>query len=417
MPPIGSRRALASARENAFNPDGSLRPNSDYMIERANNRAGVGSGNLAQYDVHQEAVPGYSVDRQGRPYTPQAGRTPMLHTYQEQYSEKPHVASPPRNTRQLVGPPQPVSPHNALSPVAMGRPAAPTTMTELAQHEDFADIVEPYHVGAMLAYDNDRDGGYTPRTATTMNEWAGDARPPRGRDRVSATAPQGNTSPLDIMARSLLPRSPPRHVQMPLPTLQPLSPLLSGFDMRRSSSQPLALYENEPSQQKRMYSEVAQAAGVAEPLTPHTPRSATLNDSTSSNGSTSSFSAHEPVPRLPSLTVVPPQPYVHGRPLSPLTELATPTSVLSTRAVPSSSINHGQAEVNPFERNLIPTRLAPPYSAPSGFPSPNYPPPSPGGMSVPGSVSDSPRRWSGGHSPYSGRGESMFDGDDAYGGI
>lgn len=342
----------------------------------------------------------------------------MLRTYQEQYSEKPHGNSPPGNSRQLVGPAQRAYADSAVSPVAMGRPGVPTTMTELAQHEDFADIVQPYDPGVMLAYDEERDGAYTPRTATTTGEWAGDARPPQGRSRVSANALKGTTVPQGTMTRGLTNQSPPRPLQMPLPALQPLSPLMSGFDLRRSSSQPLALYDSEPNQQKRMYGEVAQAAGVAEPPTPHSATLSPLTRSTSSEGTTSSFSAHEATPRLPSLMVVPPQPYVHGRPLSPLTEVATPMSVTSAQPMPSSSAMHGQSEVNPFDRTLIPNRLVPPYSGTSGgFPSPNYPPPSPGGMSVPGSVSDSPRRWSGARGPHSLRGESVFDEEDAYGGI
>lgn len=419
-PVIGSRRALALARDNAFNNDGSSRPDSDYMIQRDGNRAGVGARNPGQYDAYSEAAPGYSVDPQGRPYRPQAGRTPMMHTYQEQYSDVPHALTPPGNTRQLLGPSQQSYAEPALSPVSMGRPAAPTTLSELAQHEDFADIVEPHAPGYMIPFGEKRDGAWTPRTAYSMSEWAGDARRQQGRSRASMTTPIGSAIPEQMMTRNAQRWSPPQSLPLPkpLPVLEPMSPLLSNFDLRRSSSKPLAMNENESSQQKRMYAEVAHAAGVAEPQTPHSLAIAPLNESSSSSGTTSSFSAHEPTPLLPSLTVVPPQPYVHGRPLSPLTEVATPMSGVSGHPMPSSSVLHGQAEINPFDRTFVPSRLAPPYSASSGIPSPNYPPPSPGGMSVPGSVSDSPRRWSGGPSPLSGRrGVSMFDGDDAYGGI
>jgi hypothetical protein len=163
-----------------------------------------------------------------------------------------------------------------------------------------------------------------------------------------------------------------------------------------------------------MYGEVASAAGVEEPKTPH---SADLSSSTNSYETASSFSASEPrsishrlppapMPALPTVNVLPPQPYQHGRPLSPLTEVETPRSVAMT----SSSLMHGQ-EQNPFELAMPIAAPRPPYSAASstgasGFPSPRFPPPSPGGMSVPGSVTDSPRKR-----------ESMFDVDDAYGGI
>ena len=389
------------------------------MIERAGNRAGLGAGNLDQYDAYPEQGQNYSVDPQGRPYHPQAGRTPMLHTYQEPYIDNSRAVSQPGNTRQLLGPALNANSYPAIPPIAMGRPAPPTTLIELAQHEDFADIVEPHASGMMLPYDEERDGAWTPRTATTMGEWASDPHAQQFRSRVSMISPtQGNILSEGTSHRPASTASPPQKViQMPLPVLQPLSPLLSSFDLqRRSSSQPLALYEDDSTQQRRMYAEVARAAGVAEPMTPHIPIHATPGDCTSPTETTSSFSAHEPVPRLPSLTVVPPQPYVHGRPLSPLAEVATPMSLISGHPLSSSSIMHGQSEINPFDRNLIPHR-APPHSASSGIPSPNYPPPSPGGMSVPGSVSNSPRRWSGGPGRHGGRGVSMFDGDDAYGGI
>ena len=316
----------------------------------------------------------------------------MLHTYQDHYGDVPHALTAHSNMRQLLGPSQQPYADPALSPVAMGRPAVPTTLSELAQHEDFADIVEPHTPAYATTYDQDRDGAWTPPTATTIGIWTDDTRPQHGRSRVSMTT---SDTPEEVVNRSAPTRVPLQPIHMPLPLLRPMSPLLSGFDLRRSSIQPLAIYENEneSTHQKRLYTEVAQAAGVTEPLTPHIP----LDGSTSSNETTSSFSAHEPTRRLPSLTATPSQTYVHGQPLS---------------SIPSSSDLHGQADINPFESGL-----APPYSVSSGFPSLKYPPPSPGGMSVPGSVNDSPRRWSGGPSPLGARGQSMFDEEDAYGGI
>ena len=419
-PVIGSRRALALARSNAFNPDSSLRPNSDVMVERGGNRAGMGAGNIAQYDAYPEQSQPYGVDSQGRPYHPQAGRTPMLHTYQEQYTDNPHAVSQSGNTRQLLGPASSVNGLPTMPPIAMGRPAPPTTLIELAQHEDFADSVEPHASGMMLPYDEGRDGAWTPRTATTMGEWAGDPRAQQSRSRVSMISPnEGNILTEDTSNLRSPNGSPPRTlIQMPLPVLQPMSPLLSGFDLqRRSSSQPLALYDDDSTQQRRMYAEVARAAGVAEPRTPHIPVHVTQGNFASPTETSSSFSAHEPASRLPSLTVATPQPYIHGRPLSPLMEHATPLSVASGHTLSSSSIMHGHNEINPFDRSLIPHRFVPPHPTSSGIPSPHYPPPSPGGMSVPGSVSNSPRRWSGGPGHPNGRGVSMFDGDDAYGGI
>jgi hypothetical protein len=80
-------------------------------------------------------------------------------------------------------------------------------------------------------------------------------------------------------------------------------------------------------------------------------------------------------------------------------------------------------EVNPFERLGVPHQrtLVAPHSASTtgatGIPSPAYPPPSPGGMSVPGSVTDSPRRWSGRSASGLGRQVSVYGEDDVYGGI
>ena len=84
------------------------------------------------------------------------------------------------------------------------------------------------------------------------------------------------------------------------------------------------------------------------------------------------------------------------------------------------SVTHpsGQ-EVNPFDRmphSGSAHSLAPPYTAnavsAAGYPSPHYPPPSPGNMSVPGSVGGSPRQWTG-----SAVERRSFDDEDAYGGI
>ena len=401
-PVIGSRRALALARNNAFNPDGSLRPDSDYI---GDNHAGYGAGVYSDL----APAPAYGLDMQGRPYNPQAGRTPMLHTYQDQMGNGPHSGAPP--VRQLLGP---NGYNSGIVPVPMGRPAAPATHAELAQHEDFADLPspnpEPILPGYTLAYDDQRDGDYTPHTATTMGEWAGGAQP-QGRTGLSATNPTPASASL----------------QMPLPMLAPLSPLATGFDLHRSSTQPLVMYADDASQ-KRMYGEVAQAAGIAEPLTPNPP--ATLHESMRSNSTSSSFSANHPMARLPSLALAPPRPYTHGQPLSPLNELPTPQSYISNNSsghtatatalpLPSSSIGHARAEVNPFDDVHVAHTLVPPYSSSSAFPSPNFPPPSPGNMSVPGSINDSPRRWSGGRASNAvrGRGVSMFDGEDAYGGI
>ncbi|WVQ97751.1 hypothetical protein IAU59_004865 [Kwoniella sp. CBS 9459] len=440
-PVIGSRRALAMARDNAFNHDGSLHDSGMY-----DNRAGVGAGGqpaayspYPQFSPESSGVAAYGLDAQGRPYNGQAGRTPMPHTYENQYVNDPYYdnSPPPANSRQLVGASaHPYADVPMPTPVPMGRPAAPTTAAEFAQMEDFADEPEPLTPGLAYAFDE-------PHTPT------GDGRV-AGRSRVSMTTPQAPRvlSPTEsVQAHDYIP-APPLAVPapaatsasastslapMPLPQFAPLSPLMNDFDFKRKS-QPLPMYEDDASVQKRMYGEVATTAGISEPVTPASaqpspnPQASGLNDST--NSTDSSFSATVPyvaessvpssssLPRLPDFTLAPPQPYQHGQPLSPLNEVPTPLSTAS----------NGEALLNPFD---LPTprlraggdgALAPPFTASTsgatGFPSPAYPPPSPGGMSVPGSVTDSPRRWDSSIGTPKGRAVSVnYDEEDAYGGI
>jgi hypothetical protein len=425
-PVIGSRRALALARQNGFNADGTVRPDSEYMFQRDNNAAGYGAGHGlgAQYGAYptmnNNINNGYDYGRPTQDYGPPSPG------YEYDHDQTGMAISAPGNTRQLVGPHGYTMPA-PLAPVAMGRPAPPQSAAEFADREEYMDLPAPTPTGTHpssgphmsqystygLAY-AESEPDYTPHTATTAG-WSGDAKVPQSA----------------IGAHT------------PLPAIEPASPLMSSFDFKRQSrslgpiasnfankygasgtsndTSTLPMYEDEDEtrRQKRMYGEVASAAGVQEPTTPH---SADLNHSTNSYETASSFSAHQPesrsishrlppapMPQLPIVNLIPPQPYQHGRPLSPLTEVETPRSVV----MPSSSLLHGQ-EINPFDEAMPPppSALRYPQSAVSttgatAFPSPAFPPPSPGGMSVPGSVSDSPRN----------RRESMFDGDDAYGGI
>ena len=384
-----------------------MRPDSDYMMQREDNNAGFGAGRGLghQYGAYPTINQGhdYGYDQQGPPSP----------AYDYGPDQTGMAISAPGNTRQLVG--SNGAPHGypmpaPLAPVALGRPLPPQSAAEFADREEFMDLPKPTPTNSSgnhmsqystygLAY-ADSEPDYMPHTATTTG-WPGDSKTPH----------------------------------TPLPAIEPASPLMSGFDFqKRQSLGPIASNfaskygagpntlptyqdEDEHSRQKRMYGEVATAAGVQEPTTPHT---ADLSSSTNSYESASSFSTHQqseprsishrlppaPMPALPTVHILPPQPYQHGRPLSPLTEVETPRSM----ALTSSSVLHGQ-EMNPFENALHPPTLRAPYSATSStgataFPSPNFPPPSPGGMSVPGSVTDSPRKR-----------ESMFDVDDAYGGI
>ena len=226
--------------------------------------------------------------------------------------------------------------------------------------------------------------------------------------------------------------------------------------------------DDEQYRQKQLYGEVSRAAGFAEPKTPHSARTNSMNmsmdhsfvstgatgnmsssmDTTMDNSMVSTASSFSVPERLPAsaaqvhaVTRAPagvmqtpiqmpaPGPYEHGRPLSPLVEVATPSTSFSVTpanvggapmaSMASSSIGHGR-EVNPFD-HLQPaqhgqgrTLVAPPHSAASstaatGFPSARFPPPSPGGMSVPGSVGGSPRD--------AVQRKSVYDEEDAYGGI
>lgn len=427
--------------------------------DHPNNRAGLGATNglghqygayPAMHSPAMHSPGGYDYGRPAHGYE----QDQMPHSPASQNYEPGMAVSAPGNMRQLLGPggqPQgygmPMPAPVPLGPVAMGRPAPPQSAAEFADREEFMDLPAPApaalaprsgssgaHLSQYSTYGlayADSEPDYMPHTATTTG-WAGDVKVPSSSSQAPA----------------------------PLPQIEPASPLMSGFDFNKRQSQPLGpiaanfaskygpgaaasstlpMYqdEDESSRQKRMYGEVAHAAGVQEPVTPHT--ATDLSRSTDSYETASSFSAHEPgsrsvsgrlpqapmsvsMPPPPVVNLTPPQPYQHGQPLSPLPEVETPMST-TAGGVPltSSSLMHGQ-EVNPFEQvasdqSLLATprahALRPPHSAVSStgatsFPSPRFPPPSPGGMSLPGSVTDSPR---------GNKRESMFDGDDAYGGI
>ncbi|OWZ45222.1 hypothetical protein J010_02564 [Cryptococcus neoformans] len=486
-PVIASSRDLAHARSI-------MSPREYTMFDGASNHAGVGAGRTmgfaAEYPTGLSPPPEavtYGVDLHGRPYTPQAGRTPMLHTYESDYghpaeiyspySYQPYSVSPTDNMRQLVGPnayhSQEQQHHTDY--VEMPMPSAmPLGGLSHASDEDLKDLDEfaddPQMAGLAYAYeDNPAAGSASIQTGeqipTVMVSSVPSKHDPpaavtRANDHMAPnfaapdfSAPaQSPLSPLDPTANNSSSSS-NALLPLPLPQFEPLSPLTTSFDLngRTSEGQPLAMYEDEhrntsepDNVQKRLYGEVARTAGIVEPKTPFAetmspststspepmplPSTNVLNEST--NSTSSSFSAPGPaMPRLPDLSLNPPRPYQHGQPLSPLAEVPTPMS---------SSIGGEGGMSNPFDNPslTVPTSAmgrapAPPYSpyepygsydpmgspAPSsagvtrgtsghghltgGLVSPAFPPPSPGG-NVPGSVTDSPRRWSR---------------DDVYGGI
>lgn len=395
-PVISSRRALALARSNFDQDSSAYRPQSEYY----NNQAGVGTANR-DFGAYPSMQPGgYAaaggVDAQGRPYNPHGGRVPAG-AYQDVNMD--------------------------IVPVPLGRPAPPSSHADLMTHEDFAD--DPLSAGTTATYaSHSAPAPYavrqSPGSAASPPSYGGHT-PPQSHAYSPPTASSG------------------------LPQINPVSPLGSAFTFNAAYGQPSSTH----AQQKALYGEVARVAGVSEPITPLTPTgyglsASTLSASSSSanalsNSTTSSFSAgpdtmannttppppHSRLPAPPMLTLSAPQPYQHGQPLSPLMEVSTPGSYQS-----------GSAPAPSYERLPVPAPapipgsnqrvLVAPHSAASStgathFPSPAYPPPSPGGMSVPGSVSDSPRRWSGhgAHAPGGqvGRGVSIYSGEDAYGGI
>lgn len=418
-PVIASSRDLARARST-------MSPREYTMFSGASNHAGVGAGRImgfaAEYPTGLSPPPEaatYGIDLHGRPYTPQAGRTPMLHTYESNYghqaesyspySYQPYSASPTDNMRQLVRPNAYHSPEQQYGTdyVEMPMPSPmPLGGLTHASDEDLKDLDEfaddPQMAGLAYTYGDSPtagtgsiQGGEEPLAAMVSSgpsKYDPPAQVTRADDHLAPnfaatdfSAPtQSPLSPLDPTANgsssssnALLP--------LPLPHFEPLSPFASSFDSNRRTTevQPLAMYEDEHRNasepgnvQKRLYGEVARTAGIDEPKTPFVemlspsnsaspepiplPSTNVLNEST--NSTSSSFSAPGPaMPRLPDLSLKPPRPYQHGQPLSPLTEVPTPKT---------SSTGGEGAVPNPFDN----PSLTVPTSATSRAPAPPYSP-------------------------------------------
>lgn len=418
-PVIASSRDLARARST-------MSPREYTMFGGASNHAGVGAGRTmgfaAEYSTGLSPPPEaatYGIDLHGRPYTPQAGRTPMLHTYESDYghqaesyspySYQPYSASPTDNMRQFVGPNAYHSPEQQYdtdyvemampSPMPLGG-LAHASDEHLKDLDEFAD--DPQMAGLAYSFEDSPtagtgsiQGGEEPLTAmvsSAPSKYDPPAQVARADDHMAPnfaatdfSAPtQSPLSPLDPTANgsssssnALLP--------LPLPHFEPLSPFSSSFDSNRRTTevQALAMYEDEhrnagepENVQKRLYGEVAPTAGIDEPKTPFVemlspsnsaspepvpqPSTNVLNGSTDSTSS--SFSAPGPaMPRLPDLSLKPPRPYQHGQPLSPLAEVPTP----------KTSSTGGEGTVpNPFDN----PSLTVPTSAASRAPAPPYSP-------------------------------------------
>lgn len=307
---IGSNRALALARQNGFYADGTPRPNTEYM---GPGMAGYGAGrNYGPYPDVPPVAAAYGVDANRVPSGPQYPQqqygqlidhgSPFDDEYahQQQYPN----TSPNSGPRQLVGP----GAHYQASgpaPVPLGRPDAPETYDEIAAAEMYADdryaddeLAAPR---GMVPY---AEGDpYSPRTAASPGEWAG--VPTRG-SQISYASPLPE------------PVSLPSPAPAPLPTLRPMSPL-----MPIDASAPAHPPSDEEHETRRMYQEVASAAGIEQVMSP-----------------TSGLASPAPV-RLPTSAPSPPfhAPYQHGQPLSPLREVPTPMS--ERTALPSLSPHDG----------------------------------------------------------------------------
>ncbi|KAE8540347.1 hypothetical protein D1P53_003292 [Cryptococcus gattii VGV] len=425
-PVIASSRDLARARST-------MSPREYTMFGGASNHAGVGAGRTmgfaAEYPTGLSPPPEaatYGIDLHGRPYTPQAGRTPMLHTYESNYghqaesyspySYQPYSASPTDNMRQLVG-------HNAYhsaeqqyhtdyvempmpSPMPLGG-LAHASDEHLKDLDEFAD--DPQMAGLAYTYEDSPttgagsiQGGEEPLTAmvsSAPSKYDPPAQVTRVDDHMAPnfaatdfSAPtQSPLSPLDPTANgsssssnALLP--------LPLPHFEPLSPFTTPFDSNRRTTevQPLAMYEDEQRNasesenvQKRLYGEVARTAGIDEPKTPFVemlppsnsaspepmpqPSTNVLNESTnvlneSTNSTSSSFSA--PGPAMPRL------PDLSLKPPRPY-QHGQPLSPLTEVPTPMTSSNGGEGAVpNPFDN----PSLTVPTSAASRAPAPPYSP-------------------------------------------
>ncbi|WVO15861.1 hypothetical protein L204_103523 [Cryptococcus depauperatus] len=405
-------------------------PRQYTMYDTASNHAGVGAGGSDPLcNPFDPAPPSALAYTSG--VDPQSGHvsaeSPLSHMYDTQYAHS-HQAEPyspypyevysagSDNTRQLVGPVSHSNENgqfvNMPSPVPLGRPAQPNE-SDLRDLNLYGD--DPQMAGLAISRDSP-----SVETFAQAQQTVSATKPLRYDPSGSANRASQTFDPLvpsDFSRAVKSPIDPTPLPSLPMPTLEPMSPFTSTFELSNSNNRPLDMYVNENAEQeemllKQMYGEVAKSAGIDEPKTPYTPRMK-ASESTSGNAlshsSPMSF-ATSAVPRLPDLALHPPKPYQHGQPLSPLSEVPTPKSSSET----------GNALLNPFENPALTipqaahTRAAP--STPIGTPSstgattysPNVnggfnsivPPNSPG--NVPSSVNWSPRRW---------------EGDSVYGGI
>lgn len=296
-PVIGSNRALALARQNAFYADGTPRPDSTAMNP---NFAGYGAGR--SYGPYPTAAPGTPHSHHFSEQHQQYQDNPFHDQYQYQDDAQLVQLNEHSGPRQLVGPGQAYGaggvPVPVPAPVPLGRPEAPQTYDDIAAAEAYAD--DRYaddHMPAQHA-----SASVMPAAVATGAVAGGAAH--QGQQQQQQPE-QGRLIDTGSSDEQHMPDP------TPLPQLRPMSPLMPLVDVDQQSSAhghgqpsnlataaPVNAHHSSPSSDEmdRMYNEVANYAGVPQP-----------------DG-------------VQEATRLPPQPYVHGQPLTPLVEQPTPKS-------------------------------------------------------------------------------------------
>lgn len=341
-PVIGSNRALALARQNAFYADGTPRPDSTAMNP---NFAGYGAGR--SYGPYPTAQPGtphsHHLSEQQGPYQD----NPFHDQYQYQDDAQLVQLHDHSGPRQLVGPGQAYGaggvPVPVPAPVPLGRPEAPQTYDDIAAAEAYAD--DRYADDHLPA----QHSAAAVMPAAVATGVAAGAAAHHGQHQQQQQPEQARLIDTGSSDEHHMPDP------TPLPQLRPMSPLMPLVDVDQQSSAhghgqpsnlataaPVNAHHSSPSSDEmdRMYNEVANYAGVPQP------------------------SAEQGVQEA---TRLPPQPYVHGQPLTPLAELPTPKSETASLA-PAVT---GPVQAAPPATRALPT---PPTQAQAPAPAAAAPP-------------------------------------------
>lgn len=330
-PVIGSNRALALARQNGFYADGTPRPDSTAMNP---NFAGYGAGrSYGPYPTAQQPGTPHShhFSEQQGPYQD----NPFHDQYQYQDDAQLVQLNDHSGPRQLVGPGQAYGaggvPVPVPAPVPLGRPEAPQTYDDIAAAEAYAD---DRYADDHLPVQHASAAVMPAAVATGVAAQQYQQQPEQGRLIDTGSSDEQH-----------MPEP------TPLPQLRPMSPLMPLVDVDQQSSAhghgqpsnlataaPVNAHHSSPSSDEmdRMYNEVANYAGVPQPHAEQGVQEAT---------------------RLP------PQPYVHGQPLTPLAELPTPKSETASLA-PAVT---GPVQAAPPATRALPT---PPTQAQAPAPPP-----------------------------------------------